>query len=92
MRPFIIPIAAVLLAGCATTPEGNPDCSQANNQRITIASSRIAAETAYSTALELCKDGEAGDKCRNIAATARTIAVNGLDLALVILNSRCPPP
>lgn len=82
--------AALVLAGCATTPEGTPDCSQAPSQRAAITAGLAAADLAYDQAVTFCKEGEAGDKCRDVAAKAKAGAITLANIALIALNSRCP--
>ena len=90
MKVFIIPIAAVLLAGCATNPDGTPDCSQAANQRVVIQTSMASADLLYLQAVGFCKDGEPGDKCRNIAAQTKASALTIATIAMLALDARCP--
>ncbi len=92
-RLFSLAAVAVLVLGmsaCATTPEGQPDCSQAANQRAVIQTALAGADLAYSQAVEFCKAGEPGDKCRDIAAKAKAAAVTAGNIALLALNARCP--
>lgn len=80
-----------LLAACATTPSGAPDCSQAPNQRAIAETAIAAADLAYSQAVTFCKEGPDGDKCRTIAAQALAASKTAAQIAILAINTRCPP-
>jgi len=89
-RISLVACASLAFAGCATTPEGTPDCSQAAAQRAGIQAGIVAGGLIHAEALNQCKDGEAGDKCRKIADGVYSGATAAANVALILLNSRCP--
>ena len=89
-RLILVSAAAIALAGCATNPDGTPDCSQAANQRVVIQTSMASADLLYLQAVGFCKDGEPGDKCRNIAAQTKASAITIATIAMLALDARCP--
>ena len=89
-RLILIALASLAFAGCATNPDGTPDCTNAPSQRSAIQAGIVAAQVARDTAYEICKAGEPGDKCRKTADQILLGANAAAQIALITLNARCP--